>query len=32
VLGPDGKLLERLESGFHDRAELRAVLARHAGK
>lgn len=30
VLGPDGKVLERLESGFHDREQLRAVLARHA--
>jgi peroxiredoxin len=29
VLGPDGKVLERLESGFHDREQLRAVLARH---
>ena len=32
VLGPDGKVLERLESGFHDRAQLREVLARHAAK
>ncbi len=31
VLGGDGQVLERLASGFHDRAELRAVLARHAG-
>jgi len=30
VVGPDGKVLERLESGFHDREQLRAVLARHA--
>ena len=30
VIGPDGKVLERLESGFHDREQLRAVLARHA--
>jgi len=29
VVGPDGKVLERLESGFHDREQLRAVLARH---
>jgi thiol-disulfide isomerase/thioredoxin len=29
VLGPDGKVLERLESGFHDRQQLRDVLARH---
>lgn len=29
VIGPDGKVLERLESGFHDREQLRAVLARH---
>ncbi|HTO69946.1 MAG TPA: TlpA disulfide reductase family protein [Myxococcota bacterium] len=29
VLSPDGKVLERLESGFHDREQLRAVLARH---
>jgi peroxiredoxin len=32
VVGPDGKVLERLESGFHDRDELRAVLARHRKK
>ncbi|MFI5316226.1 MAG: TlpA family protein disulfide reductase [Myxococcota bacterium] len=32
VLGPDGKVLERLESGFHDREQLRAVLARHAAR
>jgi thiol-disulfide isomerase/thioredoxin len=30
VVGPDGKVLERLESGYHDREQLRAVLARHA--
>jgi len=29
VISPDGKVLERLESGFHDREQLRAVLARH---
>ena len=29
LLGPDGSVLERLESGFHDRAELRALIARH---
>jgi peroxiredoxin len=29
VLGPDGKVLERLESGFHDREQLRAAFARH---
>jgi thiol-disulfide isomerase/thioredoxin len=32
VVGPDGKVLERLESGFHDREQLRAVLARHANR
>lgn len=29
VIGPDGKVRERLKSGYHDRAELRAVLTRH---
>ena len=29
VVGPDGKVLERLAAGFHDREQLRAVLARH---
>jgi len=29
LLGADGTVLERLESGFHDRAELRALVARH---
>ena len=29
VVGPDGKVRERLESGFHDREQLRAALARH---
>ena len=32
VLGPDGRVRERLASGFHDRADLRAALARHAAK
>ena len=32
VLGPDGRVRERLASGFHDRAQIRAALARHAGK
>ena len=30
LVGPDGTVLERLESGFHDREELRALVARHA--
>ena len=29
VVSPDGRIVERLESGFHDREQLRAVLARH---
>jgi peroxiredoxin len=29
LIGPDGTVLERLESGFHDRHELRALIARH---
>ena len=29
LVGPDGQVRERLESGFHDREELRALLARH---
>ena len=29
LVGPDGTVLERLESGFHDRQELRALVARH---
>lgn len=29
LVGPDGMVLERLESGFHDREELRALIARH---
>jgi len=29
VIGPDGKVRERLSSGFHDRDELRSVLTRH---
>lgn len=29
LVGPDGSLRERLESGFHDRVELRALVARH---
>lgn len=29
LVGPDGRVLERLESGFHDREELRALVARH---
>lgn len=32
VIGPDGRVRERLASGFHDRADLRAALARHAAK
>jgi peroxiredoxin len=32
LLGPDGTVRERLESGFHDRAELRALVARHASR
>jgi peroxiredoxin len=32
VIGPDGHVRERLASGFHERAELRAALARHAAK
>jgi len=30
LVGPDGHVRERLESGFHDRIELRALVARHA--
>ena len=30
LVGRDGAVLERLESGFHDRQELRALVARHA--
>jgi hypothetical protein len=30
LLGPDGTVRERLESGFHDRNELHALVARHA--
>ena len=30
LIGPDGKVLERLSPGFHDREELRALLARHS--
>ena len=30
LIGPDGSVRERLESGFHERAELRALVARHA--
>jgi peroxiredoxin len=30
LIGPDGTVRERLESGFHDRGELRALVARHA--
>ncbi len=29
LVGPDGTVLERLESGYHDREELRALVARH---
>ena len=29
LVGPDGTVLEQLESGFHDRHELRALVARH---
>ncbi len=29
LVGPEGQILERLESGFHDREELRALFARH---
>lgn len=32
LIGPDGTVRERLESGFHDRVELRALVARHASK
>jgi peroxiredoxin len=32
LLGPDGSVLERLEAGFHDREELRALVARHAAR
>ncbi len=32
LVGPDGAVLERLESGFHDRVELRALVARHASR
>jgi peroxiredoxin len=32
LIGPDGRVLERLDSGFHDRAELRALVARHAAR
>lgn len=30
LVGPDGRVRERLESGFHDRVELGALVARHA--
>jgi peroxiredoxin len=30
LVGPDGLVRERLQSGFHDREELRALIARHA--
>jgi len=29
LVGPDGTVLERLESGLHDREELEALVARH---
>jgi peroxiredoxin len=29
VIGPDGTVLERLPPGYHDREELRDLLARH---
>jgi peroxiredoxin len=29
LVGPDGRVREQLESGFHDREELRALIARH---
>jgi peroxiredoxin len=29
LVGPDGRVLEKLESGFHTREELRALVARH---
>ena len=32
VIGADGRVRERLESGFHDRGQLRAALARHAAE
>lgn len=32
VVGPDGRVLERLSSGFHDRDQIRAALARHASR
>lgn len=30
LIGPDGTVRERLDPGFHDRDELRALIARHA--
>jgi thiol-disulfide isomerase/thioredoxin len=29
LVGPDGNVLERLDPGYHDRDELRALIARH---
>jgi thiol-disulfide isomerase/thioredoxin len=29
LVGPDGRILERLNPGYHDREELRELLARH---
>ena len=29
LLGPDGRVAERLPPGFHDRDELRELIARH---
>jgi cytochrome c biogenesis protein CcmG/thiol:disulfide interchange protein DsbE len=31
LVSPDGRVSERLPPGYHDRDELRALLARHAG-
>lgn len=32
LVGPDGAILERLESGFHPREELLSLLDRHRGR
>lgn len=32
LVGPDGNVLERLESGFHPREELFSLLERHRGR
>ncbi len=31
LIGPDGTILERLTPGYHDREELRTLLAKHRG-